>query len=184
MGIRDRISTHYWHFSEKFQKLQKQTVVQWGDIISRQLSVQDFVRFIGRVFLMKLSLIEVSFSWLNENLFLLKLRNKSRTINVFHGTIRPSNPAQFQFFPHPVRILGYYFSDGFHLELRSNVSFGVDNLKKQNVNIFIAGFVVLTKGTKLFKWQDLSWLPYIHDHHEIIYIFTQYSCWLWYQPKK
>jgi len=145
------ISTRYWHFSENFQKLQKQTVVQWGDIISRQLSVQDFVRFIGRVFFMKLSLIEVSFSWLNENLFLLKWHNKSRTTNFFYGTLHPSNPAQFQFFPHPVTILGYCFSEGFQLELRSNVSFGVDNLKKHSVYIF-TGFVVLTKGTKLFKW--------------------------------
>ena len=112
--------------------------------------MQDFVRLIGRVFFFKLSLIEVSFSWLNENLFLLKLHNKSCTTNVFYGTIRVSNPAQFHFFPHPVRILGYCFSDGFHLELRSNVSFIVDNLKKHNVYIF-TDFVELTKGTKLFK---------------------------------
>ena len=112
--------------------------------------MQDFVRLIGRVFFIKLSLIEVSFSWLNENFFLLKLHNKSRTINIFYGTIHSSNPAQFQFFPHPVRILGYCFSDGFHLKIRRNVSFCVDNLKKHNVYIF-TGFVVLTKGTKLFK---------------------------------
>ena len=34
------ISTPYWHFTENFQKIQKQTVVQWGDTISGQLSVQ------------------------------------------------------------------------------------------------------------------------------------------------
>ena len=44
------ISTRYWHFGEKFQKLQKQTVVEWGDTISRQLSVKNFVRLIGTVF--------------------------------------------------------------------------------------------------------------------------------------
>ena len=65
--------TRYWHLTEKFQKLQKQTVVQWGDTISRQLSVQDFVRLIGRVFFFKISLIEVSFSWLNENLFFVQI---------------------------------------------------------------------------------------------------------------
>ena len=102
-------------------------------------------------FFMKLSLIEVSFSRLNENLFFLKLHNKSHTTNVFYGTIHPSNPAQFQFFPHPVIILAYCFSDGFQLELRDYVSSGVDNLKKHIVYIF-TGFVVLTKGTKLFKW--------------------------------
>ena len=71
---------------------------------------------------MKFTLIEVSFSWLNENLFSLKLHNHSRTINVFYGTIRPSNPAQFQFFPHPVlsESLVITLVAAFILELRSN----------------------------------------------------------------
>ena len=122
-------------------------------------------------FFMKFTLIEVSFSWLNENLFSLKFHNNSRTINVFYGTIRPSNPAQFQFFLHPVRILGYYYSGGFHLELRSNLSFVVDNLKKHNVYLFTS-FVVLTKETKLFKWQDLSWLLFLIavDKHNRIFM--------------
>ena len=95
---------------------------------------------------MKLSLTEVSFSWLNENLFLLKWHNKSFSMIQFI----PQIPHNFNFSPHPVRILGYCFSDGFQLELRSNVSFGVDNLNKHNLYIF-TGFVVLTKGTKLLK---------------------------------
>ena len=95
---------------------------------------------------MKLSLIEVSFSWLNENLFLLKLHNK-RFLR-YNSSIKSRT---ILIFPHPVRILGYCFNDSFHLELQSNVAFGVDNLKKHNVYIF-TGFVALTTGTKLFKW--------------------------------
>ena len=67
---------------------------------------------------MKLSLIgaKVSLSEFNENLFCVEIPHN----RCFQPTIRPSNATQFQFFPLPVRILGY--CGGFHLERRSNVS--------------------------------------------------------------
>ena len=76
------ISTRYWHFTEKFQKLQKQTVVQWGDTISRQLSLQDFVRLIGRVSLW-------SYGWLKY-----PSPGSTRTFFCWNCTI---NPAQSTF---------------------------------------------------------------------------------------
>jgi len=76
------ISTRYWHFSESFQKLQKQTVNQWGDTLSGQLSVQDFVRPIGRVFFLW------SYRWPKY-----PPPGSTRTFFCWNGTINPAQPT-------------------------------------------------------------------------------------------
>ena len=94
-------------------------------------------------FFMKLTLIEakVSLSKFNGNLFLLKYRS----IDVFYRTIWPSNPAQFQFFPLPVRSLGY--CGNFHLEHRVNVLLGGEDATHAMCSSFTV-LLCLQRGLK------------------------------------
>lgn len=54
--------------------------------------------------------------------FLLRFHNNPAQLR-----FRYLSPAQFQFFPHHVRTLGYGLSDRFYLEHSSNVSFRGDD---------------------------------------------------------
>ena len=135
--IHSVFSRHVTDTTVKFQKLQKQTVVQWDHTILEQT-----FRALQRL-LVERSIRSISYEIIADRGkgFLLLTQREPFFVEIVEEILHnrrvlPHNSSlksrTFQFFPHPIRILNYCFSGGFHLEHCSDVSFG-DNKETQCV---------------------------------------------------